>query len=41
MTLAKSPIFKMCLAKSPEWYRVVWIHHMRKIKRGDDTAIQR
>ena len=31
----------MTLAKSPEWYRVVWIKWMREVKKGDDSAIQR
>ena len=31
----------MTLAKSPEWYRVIWLQHMRKTKKGDDSAIQR
>ena len=31
----------MTLAKSPEWYRVIWLQHMRKTKKGDDAAIQR
>ena len=30
----------MTLAKSPEWYRVIWLQHMRKTKK-DDAAIQR
>ena len=31
--------YMMTLAKSPEWYRVIWLQHMRKTK--DDAAIQR
>ena len=31
----------MALAKSPDWYRVVWLQHMRRVKHGDDAAIQR
>jgi hypothetical protein len=31
----------MTLAKSPEWYRVVWLKWMREVKHGDDSAIQR
>jgi len=33
--------YMMTLAKSPDWYRVVWLQHMRVVKRGDDKAIQR
>jgi len=33
--------YQMALAKSPDWYRVIWLQHMRRIKRGDDSAIQR
>jgi len=33
--------YQMCLAKSPEWYRCVWIAHMRVIKKNDDKAIKR
>jgi len=33
--------YMMTLAKSPDWYRVVWLHHMRVVKKGDDKAIQR
>ena len=33
--------YQMTLAKSPEWYRVIWLQHMRKTKKGDDSAIQR
>ena len=33
--------YQMTLAKSPEWYRVIWLQHMRKTKKGDDAAIQR
>ena len=33
--------YMMTLAKSPEWYRVIWLQHMRKTKKGDDAAIQR
>ena len=32
--------YQMHLAKSPEWYRQVWLQHMRKTKK-DDAAIQR
>ena len=32
--------YMMTLAKSPEWYRVIWLQHMRKTKK-DDAAIQR
>jgi len=33
--------YQMTLAKSPDWYRCVWIQHMRVVKKGDDKAIQR
>ena len=33
--------YMMTLAKSPDWYRCVWIQHMRVVKKGDDKAIQR
>ena len=33
--------YMMTLAKSPEWYRVIWLQHMRKTKNNDDSAIQR
>ena len=33
--------YQMTLAKSPDWYRTVWLQHMRVVKRGDDGAIQR
>jgi len=33
--------YQMTIAKSPDWYRVVWLHHMRKVKKNDDAAIQR
>jgi len=33
--------YQMTIAKSPDWYRVVWLQHMRKVKKNDDTAIQR
>lgn len=33
--------YQMCLAKSPEWYRCVWLQHMRKVKKNDDKAIKR
>jgi len=33
--------YQMTLAKSPDWYRVIWLQHMRKVKRNDDGAIQR
>ena len=32
--------YQMTLARSPEWYRQVWLAHMRKTKK-DDAAIQR
>jgi len=32
--------YQMCLAKSPEWYRVIWLQHMRSQKR-DDASIAR
>ena len=32
--------YQMTLAKSPEWYRQVWLQWMRKTKK-DDAAIQR
>lgn len=32
--------YTMTIAKSPEWYRQVWLQHMRKTKK-DDGAIQR
>jgi len=33
--------YMMTLAKSPDWYRTVWLQHMRVVKKGDDKAIQR
>jgi len=33
--------YMMTIAKSPDWYRVVWLQHMRVVKKGDDKAIQR
>ena len=32
--------YQMTLARSPEWYRQVWLAWMRKTKK-DDAAIQR
>ena len=32
--------YQMHLARSPEWYRQVWLQYMRRTKK-DDAAIQR